>query len=266
MTSGGRTDLGPPTIGTSPCTARSGAMTRSVASVPSSIAPQDHGEGQFREVRQSDSGVLDADTTLVMLTLGGNDETGFATAMEECGNLTNCSSDSTFLPRNKAIMDRMIPDLASVLDTIATKAPNATGVLMGYPELLSRTVKCAGSWYYDMTEVAALAELVNYADAEQRKMVDAPRTGLQLKIQYADPVDTFVGHGGCDDPEWINKIVIGPNGDGDFHPGDSASQLCPWEWLGGCLSRKSFHPNNASTTGYAHVMAGRLNDIGYTGS
>ncbi|MEU2238291.1 SGNH/GDSL hydrolase family protein [Streptomyces sp. NPDC018338] len=244
----------------------SGSMTKNVAYVPSGNAPQGHGEGQFREVRQTDSGVLDSNTTLVMLTLGGNDETGFATAMEECGNLTNCSSDSTFLPRNKAIVDRMIPDLASVLETIATKAPNATVVLMGYPELLSRTVKCAGSWYYDMTEVAALAELVNYADVEQRKMVDALRTGQQLKIQYADPVDTFVGHGGCDEPEWINKIVIGPNGDGDFHPGDPASQLCTWEWLGDCLSRESFHPNNAGTTGYAQVMTGRLNDIGYTGS
>ncbi|WP_282692808.1 SGNH/GDSL hydrolase family protein [Streptomyces sp. CC208A] len=244
----------------------SGAMTKNVAYVPSGNAPQAHGEGQFREVRQVDSGVLDSNTTLVMLTLGGNDESGFANAMTECGNLTNCSSDSTFLPRNKAIVDRMIPDLRSVLETIAAKAPNATVVLMGYPELLSRTVKCSGSLYYDMTEVAALAELVNYADTEQQKMVDGLRTGLKLKIQYANPVNAFVGHGGCDDPEWINKIVIGPNGDGDFHAGDPASEACTWKWLGGdCLSRESFHPNNSGTTGYAQVMSGRLNDIGYKG-
>ncbi|ALO09064.1 Tat pathway signal sequence domain protein [Streptomyces venezuelae] len=245
----------------------SGAMTKNVATVPSVNTPQPHGEGQFREVLQVDSGVLNSDTTLVMLTLGGNDETGFATAMQECGNLTNCSNDSTFLARNKAIVDRMIPDLKSVLETIAMKASNATVVLMGYPELLSRTVKCSGSWYYDMTEVAALAELVNYADAEQQKMVDALRTGQQkLKIQYANPVGAFVGHGGCDNPEWINKIVIGPNGDGDFHSGDPASQACTWEWLGGdCLSRESFHPNTSGTTGYAQVMSSRLGQIGYTG-
>ncbi|MDV5146380.1 SGNH/GDSL hydrolase family protein [Streptomyces sp. SBC-4] len=245
----------------------SGAMTKNVANVPSGNIPQPHREGQFREVLQVDSGVLNSDTTLVMLTLGGNDEMGFANAMQECGNLTNCSSDSTFLPRNKAIVDRMIPDLKSALETIARKADNATVALMGYPELLSRTVKCSGSWYYDMTEVAALAELVNYADAEQRKMVDALRTGQQkLKIQYANPVDAFVGHGGCDDPEWINKIVIGPNGDGDFHTGDPASQACTWEWLGGdCLSRESFHPNTSGTTGYAQVMSSRLNQIGYAG-
>ncbi|WP_328941766.1 hypothetical protein OG259_08960 [Streptomyces sp. NBC_00250] len=245
----------------------SGAMTKNVASVPSGNTPQAHGEGQFREVRQTESGVLDSNTTLVMLTLGGNDEGGFANAMQECGSLSNCSNDSTFLPRNKAIVDRMIPDLKSVLETIATKAPNASIVLMGYPELLSRTVKCSGSWYYDLTEVAALADLVNYADAEQRKVADGLRTGQQkLKIQYANPVDAFVGHGGCDEPEWINKIVIGPNGDGDFHAGDPASQACTWEWLGGdCLSRESFHPKSSGTTGYAQVMVSRLNEIGYTG-
>ncbi|MFE7409913.1 SGNH/GDSL hydrolase family protein [Streptomyces laurentii] len=119
-----------------------------------------------------------------------------------------------------------------------------------------------------MTEVAALAELVNYADAEQRKAVDALRTSSQkLRVQYANPVDAFVGHGGCDDPEWINKIVVGPNGDGDFHAGDPASQACTWEWMGGaCLSREAFHPKSAGTTGYAQVMSGRLKEIGYTGS
>ncbi|MFC8508527.1 hypothetical protein ACFU3J_24430 [Streptomyces sp. NPDC057411] len=119
-----------------------------------------------------------------------------------------------------------------------------------------------------MTEAAALAELVHYANTEQRKTVDDLRTGPQkLKIQYANPVDAFVGHGGCDTPEWINKIVMGPNGDGDFHAGDPASQLCTWEWLGGdCLSRESFHPKDSGTTGYAQVMRGRLDEIGYMGS
>jgi hypothetical protein len=30
------------------------------------------------------------------------------------------------------------------------------------------------------------------------------------RVGYANPVDAFIGHGGCDDHEWINKIVIGP--------------------------------------------------------
>jgi hypothetical protein len=248
----------------------SGAMTKNLATVPSGNTPQAHREGQFNEVLQVDSGVLSSDSTLVMLTLGGNDEGGFAGAMQECGSISNCSNDSNFLPRNKAIIDRMIPDLSSVLETIATRAPNARIVLMGYPELLSRTVKCAGSWYYDMTEVKVLADLVNYANAEQKRAVDSLRTGpLKLKVDYANPVDAFVGHGGCDDPEWINKIVIGPNGDGDFHDGDPAAQpaSCLWGNSGGkCISRESFHPKSVGTTTYADVMRKRLGEIGYKGS
>ncbi|MEU5343583.1 MULTISPECIES: SGNH/GDSL hydrolase family protein [unclassified Streptomyces] len=248
----------------------SGAMTKNVAYVPSGNSPQRHLEGQFHEVTQIDSGVLSADTTLVMLSLGGNDEGGFARAMQECGGLGNCANDSGFLSKYKTIVDRMIPDLKDVLEDIAFTAPNAQIVLMGYPELLSRTVKCTGSWFYDMTEVQALAELVNYADGEQKTMTDALRTGAsKVKVDYADPVNAFVGHSGCDDPEWINKIVIGPNGDGDFHKGDPAAvpSSCLWGVAGDtCISRESFHPKNAGTTGYAAVMSRRLSEIGYKGS
>jgi hypothetical protein len=195
---------------------------------------------------------------------------GFAFAMQECGGLGNCANDSGFLPKYKNKVDLMVPRLQAVLEDIALKAPNAQIVLMGYPELLSRTVKCAGSWYYDLTEVQALGELVNYANSQQKSVATALRTGpLKAKIEYADPVSAFVGHSGCDDPEWINKIVIGPNGDGDFHKGDPAAvpASCLWGIAGDtCISRESFHPKSAGTTGYADVMRRRLGEIGYTGT
>ncbi|MFB8026778.1 MULTISPECIES: hypothetical protein [unclassified Streptomyces] len=249
----------------------SGAMSKNVAYQPNyNNDPQNHLEGQFKEVLQTESGVLSPDTTLVMLTLGGNDEGGFASAMQECGGLGDCSNDADFLPGYKAVVDRMTERVQAALEDVATRAPNARIVLMGYPELLSRSVKCGGSLYYDMTEVKALAELVNYADDKQKAMVDTLRTGTaKLKVDYANPVSAFVGHSGCDDPEWINKFVLGPNGDGDFHLGDAAAvpASCLWGVLGGkCLSRESFHPKDAGTTGYAEVMRLRLNAIGYTGT
>ncbi|MEU8676065.1 hypothetical protein [Streptomyces sp. NPDC048560] len=244
----------------------SGAMTHNVWDTAWGNNWQSYKEGQFHEQAQARSGVLTADTTLVMLTLGGNDGGGFTGAMMECSDLGNCANDDNFLPKYKGKVDTMIPDLRTTLSDIRYKAPNAQIVLMGYPELLSRTVKCAGSWYIDMTEVDALAELVNYADGKQQTLVNEMKaTGV--KIDYANPVSAFVGHGGCDDPEWINKVVIGPNGDGDFHPDDTASPFCTWSWLGGdCLSRESFHPKSAGTTGYAGVMQTRLGQIGYLGS
>jgi hypothetical protein len=91
--------------------------------------------------------------------------------------------------------------------------------------------------------------------------------GEGIKVDYANPIPAFVGHGGCDDPEWINKIVLGPNGEGDYHGGDAPSPFCFWQILGGaCLSRESFHPKDAGTTGYAQVMQSKLQSIGYVGS
>jgi hypothetical protein len=246
----------------------SGAMTANVGNWAESNWQQTYREGQFDEVRQVDSGVLTADTTLVMVTMGGNDNNAFSNAVSTCGSITDCAADDNFLPTYKKLADTAKGNIEATLDNIHTKAFNAQIVLMGYPELLSRTVKCTGSWYYDMDEVAALAELVNYLDGQEQQLVDTLK-GQGVKIAYANPVPEFVGHGGCDSDEWINKIVTGPNGDGDFHKGDPATPFCLWDILGGaCLSRASFHPKNTGTgnPGYAGVMRDTLDQIGYTGT
>ncbi len=246
----------------------SGAQSKNVWESPWSAAKQPYSEGQFHEIAQVNSGVLSKDTTLVMLTIGGNDERAFTNAIMECAYPTNCADDD-FIPRYKGLVDSsIIPNLSILLKEVAAKAPNARIVLMGYPELFSRTVKCTGSVWFDLTETKALAELVNYAGTKQRALVDSLRTGStsKLKIEYADPVSAFVGHGGCDADEWINKIVSGPNGDGDFHRGDpvtEATNQCALSWLVGCLSREAFHPKGAGTSGYAGVMQARLGQIGY---
>jgi hypothetical protein len=234
---------------------------------PRSWTERDHyeyGEGEFREISQVNSGVLDENTTLVTLSVGGNDA-GFAVAMTDCGGLSNCANDDDFLTKYKGKIDATQPDIRTTIRAIKAKAPNAQIVLMGYPELLSRTVKCGGSWYYDGTEADALAVLANYmAQKENESVVALKAEGI--KVDFANPIPAFVGHGGCDDPEWINKIVLGPNGDGDFHNGDNSSPFCLWEILGGaCLSRESFHPKDAGTSGYAQVMEGRLREINYQG-
>lgn len=228
---------------------------------------QEFREGQFGEENQVTSGVLTPDTTLVMLTIGGNDRNAFGSAMEKCGGPgQNCNEDPQFLPTYKELADQMADNVETVLTEIKNAAPNAQIVLMGYPELLSRTEKCAGSWYYHMPEVQALADLVNYGNGKQKEVVEQLRAG-GTKVAYADPVPGFVGHSGCDSEEWIHKIVRGPQGDGDYHNTDPAAPACVWDWLPDfCLSRASFHPNNLGTTGYAGVMRAKLTEIGYQGS
>jgi hypothetical protein len=243
----------------------SGAQTKNVWNDAWGASSQPHREGGFNEAKQVASGVLTTNTTLVMLTLGGNDEGGFTNAFMDCGGLGDCATDSNFLPHYEQIVDRMIGNLRITLADIHGKADHAQIVLMGYPELLSRTVKCAGSWYFDGDEADALAKLANYVDAKQQALADE-LNAQGWKVAYSNPVNAFVGHGGCDSPEWINKFVSGPTTDGDFHKGDPATPFCFWDALGGaCYSRASFHPKNIGMPGYAGVMRQTLDSIGYTG-
>ncbi|MET9361599.1 SGNH/GDSL hydrolase family protein [Streptomyces sp. NPDC006632] len=222
-------------------------------------------EGEFREIPQTDSGVLTKDTTLVTLTAGGNNYGAFVDAVSDCAFPTNCATDE-FLTKYKGLIDKTKTDIGNTLRVITQRAPNARVVLVGYPEVLSRTVKCTGSWFFDGSEAAALATLANYMDTSQKQEVDELK-GMGYNVTYANPIDWFVGHGGCDSEEWINKIVLGPNGDGDFHPGDPYSKCISAPGIGqSCLSREAFHPNNAGTSGYEHFVEKVLKDTGYTGT
>lgn len=85
-------------------------------------------------------------------------------------------------------------------------------------------------------------------------------------MAFADPISAFHGHGICDSDEWINRIVAGPNGDGDYHSGDPANPIPRIPLTGICASLESFHPKDRGTTAYSAVMDQTLADIGYTGS
>ncbi|MFI6938474.1 hypothetical protein ACIBI4_04295 [Streptomyces sp. NPDC050418] len=107
-------------------------------------------------------------------------------------------------------------------------------------------------------------ELADYIRDKQSAMVADLKTA-GVKVAYADPIAKFEGHGLCDSDEWINGMVAGPEGDGDFHKGDDVTTVCPYV-VNTCLSRESYHPKHSGTTGYAAVMNDTLNAIDYKGS
>lgn len=223
----------------------------------------DEGEGQFHEMPQIDSGVLDENTTLVTLSLGGNDEGAFTDAITDCYYpLPDCAVDADFLPDYKAIIDRTAVRLANAISKIHNKAPNAEIVLLSYPEPLSRTVNCDGSGWIDVPEARALGELAGYMAAKQAETAVSLRNH-GISVHAANPIPEFLGRGACDSPEWIHATRFGPNGEGDFHNGDRPSPFC-FSIEGACLSRESFHPKVDGTAAYARVLRNKLDEIGYT--
>jgi hypothetical protein len=229
-------------------------------------AKYDEGEGQFHEIAQIDSGVLDEHTTLVTLTLGGNDESAFSEAITQCINpVTICANDDSFLPTYKAITDRTAQRLEHAIREIHQKAQNATIVLLAYPQLISTNYTCVGTVDFTMGEAEAMAELGDHLGRKQSSLIESLRAEGMNNVWTFSPSTTFQNHRVCDPQNWIHALRDGPNGDGDFHEGDKASVFCIKNDVL-CLSRESFHPNPAGTSAYAQVLRNALSQIGYQGS
>jgi lysophospholipase L1-like esterase len=144
---------------------------------------------------------LSSQTTLVSITVGGND-VGFESVMETCvlESTSSCVSAvstaenqaSTILPGN---MDR-------VLSAISAAAPNARVVVLGYPALydLSRSSICIG---LSTTDRNALNQGASVLD--QVIQAAAARHG----DVFGDVRGTFAGHQICDGgSSWLHSVNI----------------------------------------------------------
>ncbi|WP_406161870.1 hypothetical protein OG806_39625 [Streptomyces sp. NBC_00882] len=120
---------------------------------------------------------------------------------------------------------------------------------MGYPLLFSRTQAC--STLVSASQRVILNNMAQYFEDKQR---DLAVSKASAGVRYRSPQTAFEGKRICDTPEGINGVVAGPNGDGDFHHDDDATQLCWWFWGDSCLSRESYHPNKTGTTAYAQAF------------
>lgn len=141
---------------------------------------------------------LSSSTTLVSITIGGND-IGFAQAMETCV----LSSTSTCVSAVNIAEQSATTVLPGALDTtfatIATDAPNAKVVVMDYPELydLSRSAGCIGLSTTDRTTLNQGADvLASVIQAAAARHGDA----------YVDVRPAFAGHEICDGTSWIHAV------------------------------------------------------------
>ncbi|MFB6850164.1 hypothetical protein ACFCXS_35645 [Streptomyces sp. NPDC056373] len=142
----------------------------------------------------------------------------------------------------KADIDNAVAGTRTVLEQIHVDAPKATISLMGYPLLFSRTVQC--TTLVSASQRVILNGMAEYFEDEQRELALSMSAD---NVQYRSPQSAFEGKRICDSPEGINGAVAGPNGDGDFHHGDTNTQLCWWLTGDTCFSRESYHPNKTGT-------------------
>lgn len=235
---------------------------------PSSLTSfHEAADGRFGEVSQLESGALSSNTTLVLLSIGGNDA-GFADVMTDCAE-TNCASSQ----REAAIqqdIDNVQPAIAALIGEIHSRAPNAAIVLVGYPRLFneemytgSERTNCAPHHRYTWDEAQMLNSLADYMRDAQAATVAA--LAPSLDAHFVDMVTGFGNHGACPPvlgPEEIHQVVVGPTSDGDYHlvEGDGYARCVGWIEVGfqRCISRESFHPKATGNSRYGTVVTGFL--------
>jgi len=159
---------------------------------------------------------LSARTTLVSLTVGGNDA-GFSHVMDACVLQFWDSACRSAVSAADTFVARTLPGrLDATLQAIRARAPAAKVVVVGYPDLydLSQSPGCLG------LSTAKRAALDQGADALDRAMsAAAARNGAV----YADVRDEFAGHEICDSSQWLYAVTF-PLGD-SYHPTTAGQEL-----------------------------------------
>lgn len=212
-------------------------------------------DGEFDEYPQIQAGFLDSNTTLVALTVGGNDA-GFSSVIQSCIT-SGCPADGT----EEAAIDELLTPLTSLLEDVHNAAPNAKIVLLGYPEPFDTSAWSASCSTATLLTSDQMTQLNSWSDdldsIQDGAALAAVEAGVPASDMVYDDTDVnaaFDGYRLCDGTEGINAIVLGQTGPGDFGCTPS-TLLSTW-----CVSRESFHPNDIGTQRYADAFQDALSE------
>jgi lysophospholipase L1-like esterase len=160
-------------------------------------------------VISSQLSALSPSTTLVSITIGGND-VGFTSVMETCVIFPTSACVSAIDTAEGEISADLPGDLNRVLSDIAADAPNARVVVLDYPQLydLSRSSSCIGLTTTDRTD---LNQAANQLDSQIQAAAE------RYNDVFADVRWQFAGHQICDSNGWLNSVDWFDLGE-SYHP------------------------------------------------
>lgn len=169
------------------------------------------------DVLESQVGALGADTDLVTIGIGGNDEDLFTGLVLGCiqagaGDPQGAPCTEVGAPRAAEVLPGIEDDIGTTFDTIAERAPDARVVVVGYPDLLPDEGTCP-----DRLSLAA----GDYAFVKRLTLQLTRALERQASERGFDYVDLYTaskGHDICSDDPWINGAETAPDGTIPFHP------------------------------------------------
>lgn len=186
---------------------------------------------------------LDEDTSLVTMSMGGND-IGFKDVITDCvinGERGVPMVDTCQEKHDQRIEDELPElkeDLVDYYREIRERAPNARVVIVGYPQLFEENPSDSyGNLLFKEDQ-----EWMNEQATELNTMLR--QAAAEAGVEFVDPTEAFEGHGiGSDDP-WINDLNFGGPGISLTDPG-------------------SFHPNAAGHAAEADLIQEQLENPTY---
>ncbi|WP_052441823.1 golvesin C-terminal-like domain-containing protein [Streptacidiphilus anmyonensis] len=211
----------------------------------------------YGEHQELDDGYLNDDTTLVTLSVGG-DDARFAKVLQGCiQSLSDCTAPDYYLKVGNSldpsplvqyepyVINTLLPShLATVYGEIHHQAPNAQIVVVGYPHLFAPTPLdgCAGLSTGQETWMNQLGDDLDNTIASVVQQVAS--TGVN--IGFVDPRaawDAGGGHWACEagGTPWVNALVAWSESGSD-----GGSQQIP--------GAGSFHPTSAGQAAYAQLV------------
>src|SRR5271170_8127655 len=142
---------------------------------------------------------LSASTTLVSITIGGND-VGFSSIMETCILDSTSTCESAVAQAEQYATTTLPGNLSTLFADIKADAPKAKVVVLGYPDFYDLSVPiCIG---LSSGDHQALDNGVNVLDGVIQTA--AGNAGFH----YAEIRPQFSGHELCDNAGWLNSVDI----------------------------------------------------------
>ncbi|MFY1651005.1 SGNH/GDSL hydrolase family protein [Solwaraspora sp. WMMB762] len=177
---------------------RSYAPLWAAANSPASFRFVACGGAVTDDVLDDQLSALDAGTTMVTITIGGNDA-GFVDVVLNC-RLGGESACASAVDRAERYATTELPGrLDATYTAIRQRAPNAQLIVLGYPRLFDETRYC-GLFSMSLTKRSIINDAADLlADVTAARASAAGATFVDTRSQFA-------GHGVCAGSPWINDF------------------------------------------------------------
>lgn len=175
------------------------------ANDPASFTFAACGGAKIPDVLSDQVGELDEDTTLVSLSIGGNDS-GFASTMLSCRYSTQSACERALDTAGEYVVNELPGELDSLYTTVRERAPHAEVVVIGYPHLYKEGGLCPGGLgSARRTAVNQGSDLLNETIAGRAEAAG---------FAFADGRPAFAGHEICTGDAWISSTNVHPTAEG----------------------------------------------------